>query len=237
MSFLKKIGGFMTIHRWFKIIFLMLIITNSIEIETNSAARCVWMNLQKRNKSFAHGDKKRRKKLACAGQNPCTIVLSCSDSRVPPELVFKKSIGDMFVVRVAGEVADDVVVDSIEYAVTHYDSVLIVVLGHSHCGAVIGAINRLKENNGQIIPQPGHIDAVLRPIEMAILGAGIDIYAYNAIQLSVQANIMYVANQLLYQSHAIHDALESRAISIVGAEYNLFSGKVCTLFTWDGLPD
>lgn len=225
------------ICRLFKIIVLMLVITSGVEIEANSAASCIWKNLQKRNKSFAKSDKKRRRKLACAGQNPCTIVLSCSDSRVPPELVFKKTIGDMFVVRVAGEVADDVVVDSIEYAITHYDSVLIVVLGHSHCGAVIGAINRLKENNGQILPQPGHIDAVLRPIEMAILAAGIDIYAYNAIELSVQANISYVANQLLYESHDIHDALERGVISIVGAEYNLFSGKVCTLFTWNGLPD
>lgn len=226
----------MSINRLFKIILFLFVVTQGL-VEANSAALNVWCQLKKGNRSFMRSDKHRRKKLACAGQNPCTIVLSCSDSRVPPELVFKQSIGDLFVVRVAGEVVDDVVADSIEYAIGHFDSVLIVVLGHSHCGAVVGALNRLKENNGQIIPQPGHIDAVLRPIEMAILAAGIDIYAYNAIELSVIANVNYVANQLLYQSHVISDALESGSISIIGAEYNLTSGKVCTLFTWNTLPD
>ncbi len=215
----------------------MFVITQSLEIEAISAAVNVWHHLKKGNKRFARSNKSKRKKLACAGQNPCTIVLSCSDSRVPPEVIFKQTIGDLFVVRVAGEVADDVVVDSIEYAVGHFDSVLIIVLGHSQCGAVIGAINRLKENNGQIIPQPGHIDAVLRPIEMAILAAGIDIYARNAVELSVIANINYVANQLLYQSHDIYDALENGTISIMGAEYNLVSGKVCPLFMWNALPN
>jgi len=224
----------MSIYRF---IVCMFVIMHSVDVVSNSAALNVWCQLKKGNKSFMRSDKSRRKKLACAGQNPCTIVLSCSDSRVPPELVFKQNIGDLFVVRVAGEVVDDVVVDSIEYAVGHYDSVLIVVLGHSKCGAVGGAINRLKENHGQIVERPGHLDAVLRPIEMAILGAGIDIYAYNALELSIIANVEYVANQLLYQSHLIHDALAVGDISIIGAEYNLASGKVSTLFTWNTLPD
>jgi carbonic anhydrase len=214
----------------------IFLITQGVALEANQAALNVWCQLVKNNKSFARSGKKKRQNLVYNGQHPCTVVLSCSDSRVPPEIVFKQSLGDFFVVRVAGEVADDVVVDSIEYAVGHFDPVLILVLGHSQCGAVIGALDRLKENHGQILPQPGHIDAVLRPIEMAILAAGIDIYAANALELSVIANVEYVANQLLYQSHAIHDALESGAISIIGAEYNLMSGKVSRLFTWNTLP-
>lgn len=192
-----------------------------------------WVKLKSGNRKFVKNSHyaKERKKLV-AGQNPACVVLGCSDSRVPPEIVFQQGLGELFTVRVAGEVADDVVVDSIEYAVTHYDVALIVVLGHSDCGAVIGALKHLRENGGVIDTQVGHLHAVLIPIERAIVEAGIDIYAPDALEQSIVANIQYVASQLLLQSSPIAEAVQSGRIQLIGAQYLLASGRVDRLFVW-----
>ena len=192
-----------------------------------------WHWLRKGNQKFVDNSRyaKQRKKLV-AGQHPDCIILSCSDSRVPPEIVFQKTkLGEFFTVRVAGNVADDVVVDSIEYAVTHFYPSSIVVMGHSKCGAVIGALDHLRENHGKVDVQNGHLYAVLIPIEMAIVEAGIDIYAPNALELSIKANVKYVCNQLLQKSPAIAKAVSSGALEIIGAEYSLETGGVTKLFS------
>jgi len=192
-----------------------------------------WHLLEEGNNSFVKNPQfaKQGAKLAAA-QNPRCVVVTCSDSRVPPELVFQQGLGELFVARVAGPVADDVVIDSTEYAVGHFDVNTIVVLGHSNCGAVIGALKHLKQNGGQLDPiAPGHLNAVLIPIEKAILAAGIDIYAPNALELSIRANISYVANQLLTQSTKISAALKSGKITIIGAECDLKTGKVQKQFS------
>jgi carbonic anhydrase len=93
-------------------------------------------------------------------QNPIAVIVGCSDSRVGPELVFDQGLGDLFVVRTAGEVVDSAALGSIEYAVEHLGSPLIVVLGHERCGAVAAAVAGAKE--------PGHIAAVLKAIEPAV---------------------------------------------------------------------
>lgn len=163
-------------------------------------------------------------------QNPPVIVLSCSDSRVPPELIFDNNLGSLFVVRVAGEVVDAIVINSIEYAVDSFDSRVIVVLGHSNCGAVDGALKRLQKNGG-IIDKPGRsLNALLIPIEKAIIEAGINVHGAKALKESIQANIKYVANQLISQSHAISNAVAGKQLIIVGAEYFLKTGKVEQLF-------
>jgi carbonic anhydrase len=172
-----------------------------------------------------HHYKKERKKLA-HGQNPPFIFLCCSDSRVPPELVFDQGLGELFVARVAGQVVDDVVVDSIEYASRHFDVEQIVVMGHSKCGAVIGALERLRENDGQIDPVNGHLNAVLIPIEKAIVAAGINIYASDALEKSIDANIRYQAKQLVEQSEHIAHRIQKGELKIIGIEYDLKSGKV-----------
>jgi carbonic anhydrase len=148
--------------------------------------KSAWHSLQIGNREFVRSPKyARQRKPLIKGQNPHIIVLSCSDSRAPPELLFSQGLGKLFVLRVAGQVVDDVVLDSIEFAVTHFDVSLIVVLGHTDCGAVKGALDRLKRNHGMIDTQQGHFNAVLIPIEKAILAAGIDLYAPNALQLSI----------------------------------------------------
>jgi len=206
-----------------------------IFIYLNLAGSCtpcsVWQNLQAANQSFVNDPAYAQARAQLVGgQNPLTIVLSCSDSRVPPELVFNQGLGQLFVARVAGNVVDDVVVDSIEYAVGHFDSVLILVMGHTHCGAVIGALNRLRQNGGNIVMPGGHLDAVLIPIEKAIKQAGIDIYAPNALELSINANIQYQANQLVMQSKVIQNALTNGILNIVGVLYSLETGVATQLF-------
>ena len=156
--------------------------------------------------------------------------MGCSDSRVSPAIILQQKLGELFVVRVAGEVADDVVIDSIEYAVEHFSTCTLVVLGHSKCGAVTGALEHLRENGGEIDTQDGHQNAVLIPIERAILAAGINIYAPNALELSIKANVHYVAQQLLENSPEITAAVNNGTLTIIGAEYFLDCGNIQQLF-------
>ena len=193
-----------------------------------------WEQLLESNNKFVdnkHFSKERIKLVK--SQNPCCIILSCSDSRVPPEIIFQQGLGKVFTVRVAGEVADNVVVDTIEYAINHFDSTIIVVMGHAECGAVIGALKQLKENNGNIPTEveTDHINAVLIPIEKAIIAANIDIYAPDAVSLSVKANVRYVAEQLMQKSPVITESINSGKIKLIGAEYSLATGKVTKLFS------
>src|SRR5215218_7417660 len=102
--------------------------------------------------AYPHQTVEQRTSVA-GGQHPIAVVLSCSDSRVPPELVFDQGLGDLFVVRVAGNVADDAVIASIEYAVEHLGPTLVVVLGHEKCGAVAATLDAVK-TGGAV---PGHL--------------------------------------------------------------------------------
>jgi len=199
----------------------------------SAAPMTEWDSLLKSNKKFVknHTFAKQRAQLKNE-QNPPVIVLSCSDSRVPPELIFDKKLGSLFVVRVAGEVVDDVVIDSIEYAVNHFDVRTIVVLGHSGCGAVDGALKHLRKNGGVKDKPRGHLGAVLIPIETAILEAGIDINGTKALEESIQTQVKYAANQLISRSQAISDALRDGRLIITGAEYFLNAGKVDQLFVF-----
>lgn len=227
---MKKISSCFTFF-WLIAIHLQLI--GSSESNTQVDFKESWSVLKKGNFKFVDNRKyaKERAKLT-KGQNPPYIVLSCSDSRAPPDIIFQQGLGELFTTRVAGQVADSVVIDSIEYAVTHYDIALIVVMGHTDCGAVIGALKHLQENDGRIDVEIGHLNAVLIPIERAIVEAGIDIYAPDALKKSIRANILYVANQLLLKSEPIREAVECGRVNIVGSEYNLKTGKVKRLFVY-----
>lgn len=190
-----------------------------------------WNSLLQSNGKFVKNNTFAKQRTSLINeQNPPIIVLSCSDSRVPPELVFDKKLGSLFVVRVAGEVVDDVVIDSIEYAVNHFDAHVIVVLGHSGCGAVDGALKHLQKNGGVTDKPRGHLGAVLIPIETAIVEAGINIHGAKALEASIQAHVKYAANQLISRSLAISNALHDGQLIIVGAEYFLNTGKVDQLF-------
>lgn len=220
---------------FFKIVSLSLasfISFCGVEVAASHCADCDWEKLLKANEEFVHNPEfaKQRAELV-NGQNPHYVILSCSDSRVPPEIIFEQGLGDLFVARIAGNVVDTIVVDSIEFAVGRWDVTTLIVLGHTDCGAVEGALARLRKNNGQIDHIEGdHLNAVLIPIETAIVESGIDIYAHDAFRLATKANIAYSAAQLLKRSPVIRKAVKDRQIIIVGAEYRLKSGHVDQLF-------
>jgi len=211
---------------------ITITVVNITQARNMSDSEMKWNSLLKSHEKFVknHTFAKQRKPLK-NGQNPSVIVLSCSDSRVPPELIFNQKLGSLFVVRVAGEVVDDVVVDSIEFAVANFDAQLIVVLGHSDCGAVAGALKHLQKSGGMIDKPRRHLNAVLIPIERAITEAGIDVHGPKALEKSIQANIRYVVNQLMYRSDTIADAVNSGQLIMIGAEYILSTGRVNQLFS------
>lgn len=221
----------MSLIKIVKCISVIIILSVQTALMCCNAAMIEWNSLLKSNKKFVknHTFKKQRALLKNE-QNPAVIVLSCSDSRVPPELIFDKKLGSLFVVRVAGEVVDDVVIDTIEYAINHFDAHVIIVLGHSGCGAVAGALKHLQKNGGVTDKPRGHLGAVLIPIEKAIVEDGINVHAANALEESIQAHVKYAANQLISHSHAICSALADGELIIVGAQYFLNTGKVDQLF-------
>jgi carbonic anhydrase len=153
------------------------------------------------------------------GQSPSAVVLSCSDSRVPPELIFDQGLGDIFVIRVAGNVVDPVALGSIEYAVEHIHVPLIIVMGHDHCGAVTATIQGGKPE--------GNIRAIVRKIAPAVRRAkttgkkGDDL-----LQAAVLENARNVTTALTRESKIIKHLVDNQKLKIVAAKYSLETGKV-----------
>ena len=142
------------------------------------------------------------------GQHPYAIIVTCSDARVIPESVFSAGIGDLFVIRVAGNVMDDHQLGSIEYAADHLGVKLIVVLGHDHCGAIDAAIHHDPE---------GYIKFITDEIRLAI---GDETDAYKACCLNVRHSMAIIEH-----SFAIHQA-EEAGLRVIGAVYHLENGHV-----------
>ena len=155
-----------------------------------------------------------RRESLTGGQQPFAIVLSCADSRVVPELAFDTGLGEIFVVRVAGNVANTSSMASIEYAVAHCGSKLIVVLGHEACGAVNAAV--AGGDNGY------NLNHLLSHIAPALAACGADA----AVATIVKKNAELTAEELKSRSKIIGDAVASGDVKIVPAYYNLGSGKV-----------
>jgi carbonic anhydrase len=158
---------------------------------------------------------KRRAELV-NGQKPFAVIVSCSDSRVPPELIFDQGLGDIFVIRTAGEVVDAVAMGSIEYAIEHLGTPLIVVLGHESCGAVAAAVSHANE--------PGHIPDVLKAIEPAV--AETKGKPGDPVDNAVRAQALDVVKQLKSTGPIIAERVQSGKVTVVGARYDLHTGKV-----------
>ena len=157
-----------------------------------------------------------RRRALVQEQKPFAVILGCSDSRVPPELVFDVGLGDIFVIRTAGEVVDTIDVGSIEYAVEHLGTPLIVVLGHERCGAVNAAVTGGNES--------GSIPAVLKAISAAV--AETKGKSGDAIDNVVRANAIDIARHLATMGPIISPRVQSGKVKIVAARYDLDSGKV-----------
>lgn len=161
-------------------------------------------------------DKKRREEIAAGGQHPFAIVVTCSDSRVVPELIFDQGLGDLFVVRAAGHVLDDAGLASIEYAAEHLRVPLIVVLGHQRCGAVQAALESAEA--------PGRLGALVSAIKPAVDTAKTQ--AGDLLDNAVKANAANVVDQLKISEPILAHLVKEEKLKVVGAYYNLDSGKV-----------
>lgn len=153
------------------------------------------------------------------GQKPFAVIVTCSDSRVPPEIVFDQALGELFVIRVAGNVIDPVALGSIEYAVEHLGSPLVVVLGHQKCGAVTAAVEG-EAAAGSI----GSIVELIAPAVEAAEALGVE----EEEELLDEAIILNVENSMaaIETSPLIEEAIASGKLEILGAKYFLSTGKV-----------
>ena len=168
-----------------------------------------------------HQDRERRALTTGQGQHPLAAVLTCSDSRVPVEIIFDQGIGDIFVVRVAGNVAATDEVASLEYAVDHLDTPLVVVLGHTRCDAVGAVVDDAK--------LPPNIAALVEPIKPAVAKAreaNPEAAAGALLAAAIKANIWQAIEDLLQQSPIIRDKVREGKIQVLGALYDLDTGQV-----------
>jgi carbonic anhydrase len=160
----------------------------------------------------------RRMELA-KGQSPSAVVLSCSDSRVPPELIFDQGLGEIFVIRVAGNVADPVALGSVEYAVEHLHVPLVIVMGHDKCGAVTAALSGGKPE--------GNIRAIVRKIAPAVRRAKTTGKKDDELlEAAVIENVWNVTTGLTRESKIIQKFVDEKKLKILAAKYSLETGKV-----------
>lgn len=160
-----------------------------------------------------------------AGQRPWAVVLGCSDSRVPVEIVFDQAPGNLFVVRDAGNVLDENGLASIEYSVSVLGSKLVLVLGHTRCGAVEATLQYLRDGK----PQPGHIQRLVDAIVPAALATRE--HAGDPWENAIAENVRHNTAALTQRSRIIFEAVASGSAAVAGAVYDLRGGKVTFLET------
>jgi carbonic anhydrase len=164
---------------------------------------------------YPHQSLQRLKETA-QGQQPFAVILSCADSRVPPEILMDAGIGDLFDVRVAGNIVTPEVLGSIEYAVLELGTPLIMVLGHERCGAVTAAVR------GK--PLPGHIGSLVAGIQPAL--SKVKRTAKDVVETAVVANVQLQVYEMKQQSPLLANLVSQHQLKIVGARYDLDLGEV-----------
>ena len=189
--------------------------------------------LREGNARFASGDRCRETFLGHTerdkhvdGQNPFAVILGCSDSRVPVEMVFDQGLGDLFVIRVAGNIVAPSQIGSIEFAAEQFGTQLVVVMGHSQCGAVQATIEQLLRPSNMQSPNLRSIVDRIRP---AVEGLLADQPAHDDESLAhhaIQANVRASVENLRHGSEIIEGLIQNEGLLVVGAEYSLESGTV-----------
>lgn len=169
--------------------------------------------------TVCHEDWSAKRLAQVESQAPFAIIVTCSDSRVPPEIIFDVALGALFVVRVAGNVVDDFAIGSIEYGVNVLGANLILVLGHSGCGAVDAALKGLKFDN--------HIQSVLTAIQPAVDATKNE--TGNLLEKTTKANVLNVEKTLKNSKPVLAELIEKGTLRISGGYYDLDSGKVSFL--------
>lgn len=168
-----------------------------------------------------------------AGQEPFAVILGCSDSRVPAELVFDQGLGDLFVIRVAGNIVAPSQIGSVEFAVSQFGTRLVVVLGHSQCGAIMATIDELSKGNDSPSKNISSIVDRVKPAVEGLMHTELKNKPEALMNEAVRANVRASANQLRHGSEIIEKLIENDGLLIVGAEYCLESGVVDF---FDGVP-
>ena len=168
-----------------------------------------------------------------AGQAPFAIILGCSDSRVPAEMVFDQGVGDLFVIRVAGNVVAPSQVGSVEFAAERFGTQLVVVLGHTMCGAIEATLEELGRPSGDQSPNLRSIVGRVRPAVAPLLETELASSPDELLKHAVKANIRASANHLRHGSQILEQLIQQGRLAVVGAEYSLETGEV---EFFDGVP-
>jgi carbonic anhydrase len=168
-----------------------------------------------------------------AGQQPFAVILGCSDSRVPVEIVFDQGLGDLFVIRVAGNIVAPSQVGSVEFAAEQFGTRLVVVLGHSRCGAVTATLEQLQRPTQSQSPNLRSIVERIRPAVASLLATNLQRDPDALLHQAVRANILAAADHLRHGSPVIEHLIQHAGLLVVGAEYSLETGFV---EFFDGLP-
>ncbi len=159
-------------------------------------------------------------------QNPFAIVLACSDSRVPIELIFDQGIGDLFVIRVAGNIVAPSQIGSVEYAAQQFGTKLVLVLGHTNCGAVIATLNELAKRESHRSPNLRAIVDRVRPAIEPVIAHHEMSEGDAVLRDSVRANIRSSVNRLSHGSRTLEQLINDGELVVVGAEYSVETGAV-----------
>ena len=194
--------------------------------------------LQQGNQRFVSGNRKDDAMLEhndlTSGQEPFAIILGCSDSRVPAEIVFDQGLGDLFVIRVAGNIVAPSQVGSVEFAAAQFKTRLVVVLGHSLCGAISATIDDMKNPNDKkslnIKAIVDRIQPSIEPFRTTEVWNDRDTLIHESMRANVRASV----NQLRHGSAILEELIQNEGLLVVGAEYSLKTGEV---IFFDHLPE
>jgi carbonic anhydrase len=197
--------------------------------------------LREGNRRFASGapsstllDNQARRSALTTGQEPFAIILGCSDSRVPAEMVFDQGLGDLFVIRVAGNIVAPSQIGSVEFAAVRFGTLLVVVLGHSQCGAVLATLEALEQPTEFASRNLRSIVDRVRPSVEALLATGLKDDHEALVREAVRANVRVAADHLRHGSAILEQLIQDTGFRVVGAEYSLESGFVDF---FDGVPE
>jgi len=196
-------------------------------------ANAALQRLQQGNKRFVSGVrsidslvKQMQREDFVDGQAPFAIILGCSDSRVPAELVFDQGLGDLFVIRVAGNIVAPSQVGSVEFAASQFGTPLVVVLGHSMCGAVMATLEEIKRPSDQTSSNVLSIVSRIRPSVELLLETDLHDDPEHLLKTAIRSNILASTNSLRHGSQMLEQLILEDRLAIVAAEYSLETGVV-----------
>lgn len=181
-----------------------------------------------------HRSSEARRLEVAAGQEPFAIILGCSDSRVPAEIVFDQGLGDLFVIRVAGNIVAPSQIGSVEFAAAAFGTRLVVVLGHTQCGAIVATLDELRRPTRDQSRNLRSIVDRIRPAVETLLETELADQPEALVHEAVRANIRVAASQLRHGSEILEQLIAKEGLLVVGAEYSLETGIV---EFFDGLPE